>query len=444
MVLLVSICYILTPMRILLTEGSGLTSRQTAGRLCALGHTVGVLSSDPIGLTRFTRAVRHWHRVPAFGPDPFAWLDAAVNVARRGRYDLLFPTQEQVTVLSLAVGTGRLDGVTTLVPSFQALSAVQDKVAAQATLERVGIPQPAASVLHDLDELRRWDEFPVFMKTPIGTATTGVRRVDNPADLADLARDWATTDVFGEDGGGVLAQIPADGPLAMLQGVFDHGRLVAFHSNLRLTEGVRGGASHKRSLVHPGSREALDALGRDLAWHGALSADAILTVDGPLIIDVNPRLVEPGNAWRAGVDLVGAMLAVALGQEPAAQQTGRPDVKTHQLLLAILGAAQQHRGRHGIVAELLAAARHSDGYADSTEELTPITHDWRAAVPVVLATTATLVTPRTWQWFSSGSVANYAISPAGWRAICGRSSDHVGSESEPPPDLREGPSDATA
>ncbi|HEY5013006.1 MAG TPA: hypothetical protein VIK61_09910 [Acidimicrobiia bacterium] len=200
--------------------------------------------------------------------------------------------------------------------------------------------------------------------------------------------------------------------------MFDQGRLVAFHANLRTREGVRGGASHKRSLVHPDARMAIEMLGCELAWHGALSADAILTVDGPVVIDVNPRLVEPGNARRSGVDLVGAMIEVALGREPAVQPTGRPNVRTHQLLLAILGAAQQQRGWRGILDELLGAARHAGDYADSTEELTPIAHDWRAGLPVAAAAAATLFKPTTWEWFSSGSVANYAISPAGWRSIC--------------------------
>ena len=204
----------------------------------------------------------------------------------------------------------------------------------------------------------------------------------------------------------------------MLQAVFDRGRLVAFHANLRMREGVRGGASHKRSLVQPDARTALETLGRELSWHGALSADAILTVDGPVIIDVNPRLVEPGNAWRSGVDLVEAMIDTAFGRAQAPQPTGRPNVKTHQLLLAILGAAQQQRGRRGILDELLGAARHAGDYADSTEELTPIAHDWRAALPAAAAAAATLFKPTTWEWFSSGSVANYAISPAGWRSIC--------------------------
>jgi hypothetical protein len=69
-------------MRIILSEGSGLTSRQTAGRLGELGHEVELLSSSKLCLSRFTRHVRAVHPVPNFGSDPFGWVSAAMEVAR--------------------------------------------------------------------------------------------------------------------------------------------------------------------------------------------------------------------------------------------------------------------------------------------------------------------------------------------------------------------------
>ncbi len=133
---------------------------------------------------------------------------------------------------------------------------------------------------------------------------------------------------------------------------------------------------------------------------------------------MNPRLVEPANAHRSGVDLVAALLDVACGAAlHAPVRAGREDVRTHQLLLAVLGAAEQDRGRRGVVAELWTAARGAGSYRASTEELTPVRGDWRAATPVVLAASATLIAPSAWSWFSNGSVTNYALSPEGWRAI---------------------------
>ena len=167
----------------------------------------------------------------------------------------------------------------------------------------------------------------------------------------------------------------------------------------------------------PAVREHLRVFGHELSWHGACSADAILADDGPRYIDVNPRLVEPGNARCAGVDLVGALLDLACGRAPAVQPPGRAGVRTHQLLLAVLGAAQFTAQRRSVVAELLAARRGGGAYEASTEELTPLRGDPEAAVPLAAAVVATLARPASWRWLSSGAVSGYALTPEGWRAV---------------------------
>jgi hypothetical protein len=401
--------------KILLSDGTSLASRQVSGQLGRPGHHVEILSPDPICLGRFTRYARRVHKVPAYGPDPLGWLDAALAVYQSGGFDVLFPTQEQVAVLSHSAQRLESAGVKTAVPPFEALRAVQDKVTASATLGALRIPQPPTAFLGSADELRAWDSFPVFVKVPIGTATTGVRRVDSPAELDAVAAEFETSGFFG---GAVIAQEPAEGPLAMVQSVFVDGEMVAAHANLRVREGSGGGASHKRSVDDPALiTKHLQALGRSLGWHGALSADAILTANGPVFIDVNPRLVEPGNALRSGVDLTGAMLEIACGGAPPAQPLGRPGVKTHQLLLAILGAGVEGRGRRGVVAEIVAALTRAGLYRGSAEELTPVRRDPEAAVPVLAATLALLIRPALWRRLSSGAVANYALTPAGWQSL---------------------------
>jgi hypothetical protein len=403
-------------MKILLSDGSGLTARQVAGRLADAGHQVEVLSPDGLCLCRFTRHVRRVHRVPGYGADPLGWLDAALAVYRAGGFDVLLPTQEQVAALSHAAGRLAERGIRTAVPAFEAVRAVQDKVSAFATLGALGLPQPPTAFVGSADDLRAWRSFPVFIKVPIGTATTGVRRVGSAAALRSAAAELEAAGVFA--GGGVVAQEPAAGPLVMAQSVFARGEMVAAHANLRVREGAGGGASHKRSLDQPaGVIKHLESLGRSLGWHGGLSADAILTAAGPVFIDVNPRLVEPGNAWRSGVDLTGALLDVARAGQPAVQPPGRPGVATHQLLLAILGAGADGRGRRGVAAEILAALAHRGSYRGSAEELTPVRGDPLAAVPVAAAAAALLVRPALWRRLTSGSVASYALTPAGWEQL---------------------------
>src|SRR5215470_9466381 len=146
-------------MRVLLSDGSGLTARQTAAQLADAGHTVGVLSPDPVCLARFTRRVRHVWRVPPYGPDPLRWLDAMLSVYQSAGTDVLVPTQEQVAVLSACDDLLRAAGVRTAVPSFEALSQVQDKLSAFATLTAAGLPQPEGAILATPADVAAWDRF---------------------------------------------------------------------------------------------------------------------------------------------------------------------------------------------------------------------------------------------------------------------------------------------
>ena len=143
--------------------------------------------------------------------------------------------------------------------------------------------------------------------------------------------------------------------------------------------------------------------------------DAILTPGGPSYIDVNPRLVEPGNAWRAGLDLVDLLLRLSVGEAPAPRPPSAAGVCSHQLLLAVLAAAAG--GRAAVTRELVAAARHAGPYRGSHEELTPIGGDLRAGLPVAVAAAATLLRPRIWRRLAGGAVQGYALTPEGWRAI---------------------------
>ena len=395
-------------MRILLSEESGLTSRQVAGRLGALGHEVEIFSSTQICLTRFTRHVRAVHLVPRFGRDPFGWLDAAARIAKERRAELLFPTQEQVTVLSAR--RKRL-GVATLVPPFASLKRVQDKISAFRALQAIGAPQPGTFVVASADDLAQVKKFPAFVKRPVSTASSGVVHVKGPDELAAAARG------LGLATNELIVQRQADGPLAMVQAVADRGRLIAHHACLRVREGVGGGASLKESIVLPEIPSLLGKLVAALDWHGGLSMDVIVTADGPVVIDVNPRIVEPANALAAGVDLVAAMLDLCGNVPASVRPVGRAGVRTHQTLIALLGAAEQQGKRRAILREALNAMFSRGAYAGSNEELTPLGGDPVAAIPVVAALSATLVSPALWKKFHTGAVGPYAVTPEAWRDI---------------------------
>lgn len=407
-------------MRVLLSDGAGLTARQCATVLSQAGHEVEALSPDPLCLCRFTRRVRTVHRVPGVGTDPLGWLDGALGVAARRRADVLLPVQEQVAVMSLARERITRAGLLTAVPDFAALAQVQDKVSAFRTLDRLGLPQPPGGVVSSAAGLLAAAEPPLYAKSPIGTSSAGVRHVSTPAELRQLAASWAW------DTSGMLIQQPARGPLAMIQSVFAHGELVAFHACERVREGIGGGASHKLGLALPAARESIATLGSALGWYGGLSADVIVTDAGPLFIDINPRLVEPVNALRSGVDLTAAMIQVARYGSAPPQPAGTPGARTHQLLLAVLGAAQHGGRRRDVLRELRHALTRTADYHGSTEELTPA---W--SLPVTAATLATLVSPATCRHFAAAPRA-YSLTPAAWQKLL----DHA--EKGPPAAAKRG------
>jgi biotin carboxylase len=402
-------------MKILLTEGAGLTSRQLATRLDATGHDVTAAVSDPLCMARFTRHVHHLMTVPDFGADPLAWFDQMLLGAVSAEIDVIFPTQEQVAVLSHQLPRLEGAGLMTAVPPFASLRRLQDKITAGMTLAEVGVPQPHTLVVQDVADTNEWTAFPAYAKAPVGTGSTGVLRVTDAGELAAAVGQFIERGARAD--GGVLVQEAVQGILVMAQCVFDAGRMVAFHVNERIQEGANGSASAKASLHLPALQSDLSRLGQALAWHGALSADAIVTDDGVLVIDVNPRLVEPGNAWASGTDLVGAMMAVAQGTPVPTARPSQVGVRTHQLLMAILGAAQRRGRRRDVLRELAAWAGRRGAYAGSHEELQPVWRDWRALVLPLAATISTLTRPSLCNFFTDGAVARYALAPEGWRQL---------------------------
>lgn len=396
-------------MRVLLSEGNGLTARQTATLLARAGHHVEALSSEPLCLCRFTRHVHRIHRVPPYGADPFGWLDAALRVVARRRIDLLFPTQEQVAVLAARPGRVR-----TVVPEFAALARVQDKLSAYATLDGLGLPQPESEVVKSAPDLARVTP-PVYVKRAVGTASTAVVHARTSEDLRRLAARWDRAGVFAEDGA-VLAQRPVDGALVMVQSVFAHGEPVAFHACERTRAGVNGGASHKRGRTLPDVTAHLRTLGAALGWHGALSADVITAPDGPRFIDVNPRLVEPVNAYLSGVDLVGAMVDLARTGTARVREPRRTGVRTHQFVLALLEAARRG-GRVAAAREVWRAGTGRADYRGSTEELEPVRGDPTAAAFQAALVLAVLAYPGLWRRLAGDTVGAYALTPEAWHRI---------------------------
>ncbi len=380
--------------KILLSEGSSLSSREAITALGLAGHRVELLSSNPICLGRFCA-------------DPDGYLASAIEVVKTGKIDALIPVHEQAYLFAAARQQLPADlGIA--LAEFEAFEQVQSKASFASLLTRLNVPQPITDIVRSADEFAADRPYPFFVKAAFGTASTGVWRVGDArrrdALLVRLEQQNAFTD-------GLLVQAAVTGSLERTQAVFDHGRLVASHIYRQVLEGPGGGDILKISVISAGVREAVERIGHALQWHGAISFDYVRddATKTPHFIDANPRLVEPMNAWLSGVDLPGALLRISLGETPPVQPDGREGVLTRLGLMGLLDAARQRDRRRDILREIGLLVTGSGRYRGSREELVPLLTDPWCAVPLGVVVARLLRDPETAARFSESTVAAYSL-----------------------------------
>ncbi len=395
--------------KILLSEGSSLSSREAITALGLAGHRVELVSSNPICLGRFSRFVSRVHRAPASGADPDGYLASVIEIVKAGRIDALIPVHEQAYLLA-AARKQLPDDIGIALAEFGAFERVQSKASLADLLTQLEVPQPKTDIVRSANEFAAERPYPFFVKAAFGTASTGVWRVRDARQRDALLLRLEQHHAFAE---GLLVQAAVTGALERTQAVFDRGRLVASHIYRQVVEGPGGGDVLKISVVNAAVREIVERIGQALAWHGALSFDYIVddATKTPHFIDANPRLVEPMNAWLSGVDLPGALLRISLGETPPVQPDGRADVLTRLGLMGLLDAARRRGRRRDVLREVGLLAIGSGRYRGSREELVPLLTDPWCAMPLSLVVTRLLRQPAAAAAFSETTVAAYSLTP---------------------------------
>jgi predicted ATP-grasp superfamily ATP-dependent carboligase len=395
--------------KILLSEGSSLSSREAITALGLAGHRVELVSNDPMCLGRFSRFVSRMHRAPASGADPDGYLEAVIEVVKTNQIDALLPVHEQAYLFAAAAGQ-LPSSLGVALADFEAFEQVQSKAGLAELLARLDVPQPKTEVIKSADEFVATRPYPFFVKSAFGTASTGVWRVRDAEQRAAVLAQLQQHHAFAE---GLLVQAAVTGSLERTQAVFDRGRLVASHIYRQVVEGPGGGDVLKISVVSAQVREIVERIGHALNWHGALSFDYIRedATGTPHFIDANPRLVEPMNAWLSGVDLPGALLQVSLGETPPTQAAGREGVLTRLGLMGLLDAARQRHRRRDVLREIALLASSAGRYRGSREELVPLLTDPWCAIPLGVVVTRLLRNPAAAARFSDTTVAAYSLTP---------------------------------
>jgi len=395
--------------KILLSEGSSLSARETITALGLAGHRVELVSAETLCLGRFSRFVSRVHRAPASGADPDGYLATVLETVRNGSIDALLPVHEQAYLFAAARHKLPADlGIA--LSDFASFEQVQSKAGLAELLARLQVPQPTTTLVRSAEEFARPRPYPYFVKAAFGTASTGVWRIGDEAARDALSTRLAQQNAFSE---GVLLQAAVAGTLERTQAVFDHGRLVACHIYRQVAEGPGGGDVLKLSVVSAEVRDIVGRIGAALAWHGALSFDYIreATSGTPCFIDANPRLVEPMNAWLSGVDLPGALLRISLGENPPVQPEGRAGVLTRLGLMGLMDAARRRNRRRDVLKEMVLLASNAGRYRGTQEELVPVWTDPYCAIPLAVVAARLLRAPEATTGLSASTVAAYSLTP---------------------------------
>lgn len=395
--------------RVLLTEGSSLTSREVVSCLGPAGYHLEVLDPDAICVARFSRWVKRVHRCPHAGADPLAYVESLGRVVEERRIDVVLPTHEQAWLLANARPL-LAASVRVSLAEAAAFERVQSKIEFARLLDELKLPQPGWRVVDGIDDLEDL-VFPYWLKTAFSTAGQGVREV-----LDARSRDQALTALLGE--GPVMAQQPAAGQYGQVQGLFDRGRLVAVHTNVQRRSGVGGSAAARLSVDHAAPREHIAALGEALSWEGGLTLDYMHEDGTPQYIECNPRTVEPGNAAASGVNIPDLQVHLTLGDEVAGPtRVGRAGVRTHGTIAVLLGGAARGESRRSLLGEIRDAIVHRGPYADSREQLTPVLRDPPSLLPAAVVVARLLLSPRQSDGMAEHAVSGYSIDPTSVRAV---------------------------
>lgn len=387
--------------RVLLTEGSSLTSRETLTALRSCGLDVDVLSCASLPLARFSRWRGRLLRVPNANADPLAYLEQLVSLVDEGGYIAVLPTHEQAWLLAEGRRAGLVpDRVPLALASAEAFARVQGKIAFAELLDELDVPQPAWRSVAAGDATLPDLPLPFWVKADFGTAGRSTRRVHD----AETFR--RTVAALSASGARLMAQAEAPGTYGQVAGLFDRGRLVASHTTVQTGVGAGNSAAARLSVDFPLARKHLALVGERIGWHGPLTLDFMHVGGHPRYLECNPRMIEPGNAERAGVNFPALLTELSRGAAfDGPPLVGAPGVRTRSRQALLLGAAERSGTRRAVFEALVRPA-------PGIEVLTPVRADPPSIVPLAAVAARLLANPRSVAAIAADAVGAYSVEPA--------------------------------
>ena len=390
--------------RLLFLEGSSLTSRETLTVLLTEKYKVDVLSPDRFSIAAFSR-LTHMLTTVDVNTSPLTYLKQVGELLQKKNYVAILPTHEEGWLL--ANGKNFLSSDLPIALSeAEVFKEVAGKIAFAELADKLDLPVPEWEYVTDLESIHL--PYPYWLKADYGTAGRSVYKITSETDLKSLVK------VLSIDNERWMAQQDIAGQYGQVQAVFSHGKLLAVHSSIKIGSGAGGSAAARLSIESVATREHIEKIGQHLKWHGGLTLDFISHNHQPYYIECNPRMVEPANAYKAGVNFPKILIDLAQGKESKSGiSLGKPGVKTHSLLALVIGTAERTQSRRKISQTI----REWLFKSDSAEVLTPIRKDLPSVIPLVVIAIRLLLNPKSVKKLVAHTVDHYSVDSTTIKAV---------------------------
>lgn len=264
---------------------------------------VHVADCTPLSAAMHVDPEVHTHILPPVLENPEAYIAALLRLVEGHRINVLFPLSDLDPLLLAQQKVAFADlGCTVIVGSTETILRCNDKTQTFNFCQEMGLPTPPIY----LDAGGYPGPYPAFQKHIFGSGSSGIKRIDTPADLADFVsgRDMLQPFIAGEEFG-----------LDILNSL--DGEFLAVCVKRKLL--MRAGETDKAQIVHDPEFEALgQSISRAFRHIGNLDCDVLRTADGVLYcIDFNARFGGGYPATHlAGYNYLEAILDMVRGQTP--------------------------------------------------------------------------------------------------------------------------------
>jgi predicted ATP-grasp superfamily ATP-dependent carboligase len=306
------------------------------------GHEVVAADCTDLAPGLHSRFVSQRRLTPPMTERPREWAAWLLEEIRVGKYDLLFPTFEEIFLVARMQDLLR-GRVGLLLSPYEMFQRVHHKAALAGAAAGAGVRVPETHQPDGAEAVKKLTEiitYPAVIKLPDVNNSLGLTFVDTPEALVESHAKLVTE--YGLSGKRLpVIQPKIEGELLFSLLLADHGETVGqlFYKPLRMFPEGNGTAFYREVVRSPAAEAAAQTFVRHLGWHGFIGFDVIIEkkTGEPVLIDANPRTTPAlQTGLKAGVDFTGMAIDISRSAKPSANLAPREGVRTKTLFVEIL------------------------------------------------------------------------------------------------------------